>query len=51
MYFMIYTITTTGYGDFVPLSSHAKFICCIANLFEPLFIVVVINLVFAYAKK
>lgn len=51
MYFMIYTITTTGYGDFVPISSQAKFIASVANLFELLFIVVVINLVFAYAKN
>lgn len=51
LYFMIYTITTTGYGDFVPISPRAKFICSVANLFELLFIVVVINLVFAYAKE
>lgn len=50
LYFMTYTITTTGYGDLVPTSSFAKFITCIANLFEILFIVVIINLVFTYGR-
>lgn len=50
LYFMTYTITTTGYGDLIPTTPFAKFITCVANLFEILFIVVVINLVFAYAK-
>ena len=45
-YFMIYTITTTGYGDLMPTSPRAKFITCLANMFELLFIVVLLNLAF-----
>jgi hypothetical protein len=45
-YFMTYTITTTGYGDLRPISAQAKFITCLANIFELLFIVIVINLAF-----
>jgi hypothetical protein len=45
-YFMIYTITTTGYGDLMPTSPRAKFITCLANIFELLFIVVLLNLAF-----
>jgi hypothetical protein len=50
-YFMIYTITTTGYGDLMPTSPRAKFITCLANIFELLFIVVLLNLAFGvYAR-
>jgi len=45
-YFMVYTITTTGYGDLMPTSPRAKFITCLANIFELLFIVVLLNLAF-----
>jgi len=37
LYFMTYTITTTGYGDIMPVSPEAKFITTLANLFELLF--------------
>lgn len=43
LYFMVYTITTTGYGDMVPITPEAKFITILANLFEVLFIVVFLN--------
>jgi hypothetical protein len=42
-YFMIYTVTTTGYGDIAPSSNGAKFIVSIANLFELFFLVLVFN--------
>lgn len=45
-YFMVYTITTTGYGDLMPTSPRAKFITCLANMFELLFMVVLLNLAF-----
>lgn len=37
LYFMAYTITTTGYGDIMPVSPEAKFITTLANLCELLF--------------
>jgi hypothetical protein len=46
-YFMIYTITTTGYGDLVPSSSFARFLTSMANLFELFFLVIIVNLVMA----
>lgn len=42
-YFMTYTITTTGYGDILPNSSFAKFLCTFANFFEVFFLVVFLN--------
>jgi hypothetical protein len=47
VYFMVYTITTTGYGDMVPLSPQAKFTAIIANLAEVLFLVIFFNVVLA----
>ena len=44
IYFTIYTITTTGYGDIIPVTSQAKFISSIANLYELFFIVVFFNI-------
>jgi hypothetical protein len=46
-YFMIYTVSTTGYGDIAPISMTAKFIVSMANLFELFFIVIVFNAIFA----
>lgn len=43
MYFSIYTITTTGYGDIVPTTAYAKFVTSIANFCEVLFLVVFFN--------
>jgi hypothetical protein len=47
VYFMVYTITTTGYGDMIPLTPQAKFISIIANLSEILFLVIFFNVVLA----
>ncbi len=43
MYFSIYTITTTGYGDIVPTTAYAKFVTSVANIFEVIFLVVFFN--------
>jgi len=45
LYFTVYTITTTGYGDIIPTSSYAKFIVTLANLIELLFFVVLVNVI------
>lgn len=43
IYFTIYTITTTGYGDIVPITPLSKFIVSITNYFELFFIVIFFN--------
>lgn len=43
IYFANYTITTTGYGDIVPNTVYAKFICSFANIAEVFFLVVFFN--------
>jgi len=43
LYFMIYTITTTGYGDLVPADRFTQFVVSIANLYEMFFVVIVLN--------
>lgn len=43
MYFSVYTITTTGYGDIVPTTAYAKFVTSLANFCEVLFLVVFFN--------
>ncbi|HZE72488.1 MAG TPA: ion channel [Pyrinomonadaceae bacterium] len=43
MYFSIYTITTTGYGDIIPTTGYAKFVVSFANVCEVLFLVVFVN--------
>lgn len=45
LYFMIYTVTTTGYGDIIPVSPFARFVSSVANLAELLFIVIFFNIV------
>lgn len=43
VYFTVYTITTTGYGDIVPTTTYAKFLCTFANIIEVFFLVVFFN--------
>lgn len=45
LYFMVYTITTTGYGDLAPRTPLAKFLTTLANLFEIYFLVIALNVV------
>ncbi len=45
VYFSLYTITTTGYGDIKPSSPFAMFVCSIANLYEIFFLVVFFNVI------
>ena len=49
VYFANYTITTTGYGDIVPNTTYAKFICSFANICEVLFLVVFFNALLSLA--
>lgn len=51
MYFSIYTITTTGYGDIIPTTAYAKFIISIANICEVLFLVVFFNALVSIRKE
>lgn len=43
LYFAMYTVTTTGYGDIVPTTNYAKFLTCLANICEVFFIVGLFN--------
>lgn len=43
MYFSIYTITTTGYGDIKPATRYAKFLVSLENFFEVFFLVCFMN--------
>lgn len=43
MYFSIYTITTTGYGDVIPTTAYSKFLTSLANVFAIFFLVGFIN--------
>ncbi len=47
VYFMMYTITTTGYGDIVPWTPFAKWVVTLANIFELVFLVIFFNIVLA----
>jgi hypothetical protein len=51
LYFTIYTITTTGYGDIIPLSPFARLLVSLANLFELFFIAIVFNIVAAEGAR
>lgn len=43
VYFAMYTITTTGYGDIKPSTSYTMFICTLTNLYETFFLVIFFN--------
>jgi hypothetical protein len=51
MYFTIYTITTTGYGDIVPTTTYAKFLCSLANILEVFFLVVFFNALLSAKRR
>jgi len=45
LYFMTYTITTTGYGDLMPITPTTKFITTIANLVEVLYLAIIFTVI------
>jgi outer membrane protein OmpA-like peptidoglycan-associated protein len=47
-YFGMYTITTTGYGDIVPVTAFAKFVPMVANFFHVFMIVVFFNVLISF---
>jgi len=51
LYFGIYTITTTGYGDIIPVSPYAKFITTVANFFEVFLMVVFFNVLLSFLRE
>ncbi len=51
IYFTIYTLTTTGYGDIIPVSSTAKFITGLGNLYEVVFLVIFFNVLLAVSLR
>lgn len=51
LYFAVYTITTTGYGDIKPTTPYSKFMCTLANITEIFFIVVFFNTLFSLKKE
>jgi hypothetical protein len=51
VYFSIYTITTTGYGDIKPTTGYAKFVTSVANFCEVLFLVVFFNALVSLRPK
>lgn len=48
IYFANYTITTTGYGDIIPLTYGARFITTLANICEVFFLVVFFNALLSF---
>jgi hypothetical protein len=51
IYFGVYTITTTGYGDIKPVSAFSKFITIVANFFEIFLIVVFFNVLLSLLRE
>jgi len=51
MYFSIYTITTTGYGDIKPTTRYAKFLVSLENFFEVFFLVCFMNSLIALRSE
>lgn len=43
VYFTVYTVTTTGYGDIVPVSEFSLFLATLANIIELFYLVVFFN--------
>lgn len=51
IYFTVYTITTTGYGDIIPITPRAKLIVSLANFYEVIFIVIFFNIMVSCFKS
>ncbi|HEX4963432.1 MAG TPA: ion channel [Thermoanaerobaculia bacterium] len=50
LYFGVYTITTTGNGDIIPVSSYAKFLTTVANFFAIFLLVVFFNVLLSFLR-
>jgi hypothetical protein len=51
IYFTIYTITTSSYGDIIPVTAYTKFLTSIANIFELIFTIIFFNVLLAASTK
>jgi hypothetical protein len=51
IYFGVYTITTTGNGDIVPVSSYAKFITTVTNFFAVFLMAVFFNVLISFLRE
>jgi hypothetical protein len=51
VYFTIYTISTTGYGDIIPVTGYAKFIVSLTSLFEVFFLVIFFNILLSIGRR
>jgi len=51
LYFTVYTITTTGYGDIQPKDGFAKFVTSLANLYELFYIVIFFNVLISASRE
>jgi ion channel len=51
LYFTVYTITTTGYGDIRPMDGFAKFVTSLANLYEMFYIVIFFNVLISVSRE
>jgi len=45
LYFMTYTISTTGYGDLMPIKPTTKFVTAVANLVEVVYVAMIFGLI------
>ncbi|HEV7506948.1 MAG TPA: potassium channel family protein [Thermoanaerobaculia bacterium] len=51
IYYGVYTITTTGSGDIVPVSAYAKFVTTIANFFAIFLLAVFFNVLLSFLRE
>jgi Ion channel len=45
LYFMTYTVSTTGYGDLLPADAFVQLVVSVANLWEIFFVVICLNVI------
>jgi Ion channel len=50
LYYGVYTITTTGNGDIVPVSAYAKFLTTVANFFAIFLLAVFFNVLLSFLR-
>ncbi|MDQ2921550.1 MAG: potassium channel family protein, partial [Acidobacteriota bacterium] len=51
VYFAMYTITTTGYGDIKPATSYSMFVCTLANFYAVFFLVIFFNVLLSPKRR